>query len=162
MKIRTLAAACAALLSAGAFAADAPAGSAIVPVRQLVPYLEHRYEGQVIAVALDAGADKPAHYHVDLFYPSAGTAKLDVDAATLEIAARIAPTKEDGWASLPGATAFAATHVRGEVIAAEFDADGISPHYDVDIRLSGGDIARVTVDPRTRHIGWRTPPVLSN
>ena len=164
MKLSALAMTLTALWSAGALAA----GPSVeyrgnVSVREMVPYLESHYGGEVVAIALDASGDKAAHYHVDMFYPGAGTAKLDVDAATLEISGRGRPLAADGLTSLAGAAAFAATHVEGEVIAAEVDAiDGGAAHYDIDLRLSSGEIARLKVDSRTREIGWRKPPIVAD
>lgn len=48
------------------------------------------------------------------------------------------------------------------MLAAELDAvDGASPHYDVDVRLPGGQIARLKVDA-SGQLGWRTPPVIAD
>jgi uncharacterized membrane protein YkoI len=161
MKVTILATTLAMIWSAAALAIDASPGARLVPVREVVPHLESRYQGEVVAIALDAAGDKAAHYHVDLRYPDSGTAKIDVDAQTLEITARVQPQSEDGWTSLPGAAALAATLPRGEVIAAELDAiDSASPHYDVDVRLPGGEVARLKVDPKTQRLGWCTPPVV--
>ena len=163
MRSSVLAATLAMVWSAGALAADASLAARPVPVRDLVPYLESRYQGEVVAIALDAGGDKAAHYHVDLQYAGPAIAKIDVDATTLDIAARVHPLSEEGWTSLAGATALAATLLRGEVVAAQFDSiDGRVPHYDVDVRLTGGEIARLTVDPKTRQLGWRTPPIVTD
>jgi uncharacterized membrane protein YkoI len=164
MKLSIAAASSLAILgSVAAFAADTSPARQALPLRDVVPYLEAHYRGEVIAIALDASGDKAAHYHVDMRYPETGTAKLDVDAATLQIVARSQPLAEDGWTSLAGAAAFATTYVRGQVVAAELDAvDGAMPHYDIDVRLETGDIARLKVDPKTRQLGWRTPPVVAD
>jgi uncharacterized membrane protein YkoI len=125
--------------------------------------MEQRYGGQVVGITLDEGGDKAAHYHVDLRYPVAGTAKLDVDAATLAIDGRLQPLPDEQWTmSLAGAAAYAVTHLGGQVLAGELDAvEGASPHYDIDVRLVNGAIARVKVDPRATQIAWRTPPVVA-
>jgi hypothetical protein len=61
-----------------------------------------------------------------------------VDATTLEISGRDQPHSQDGWTSLAGAAALAATQLRGQVIAAEIDSiDGGSPHYDIGCALAG-------------------------
>jgi uncharacterized membrane protein YkoI len=163
MKVSMLATTFALLWSTGAFAANPSAAERPVPLREVVAHLESRNQGEVVAIALDAGGDKAAHYHADLPYPGAGTAKLDVDAATLEISAREQPYAENGWTSLAGAAAYAAIHLNGQVVAAAIDAvDGGSAHYDIDVRLADGEIARLKVDPRTRSLGWRTPPVITD
>lgn len=163
MKLSTLAMTLSVMWSAGAFAADASPAARPLSLRDAVSYMESRYQGEVVAIALDASGDKAAHYHVDMRYPDAGTAKLDVHAATLEISGRDQAHSQDGWTSLAGAAALAATHVRGQVIAAELDSiDGGSPHYDIDVRLPGGEIARLKIDPQTRQFGWRTPPIIAD
>jgi hypothetical protein len=49
------------------------------------------------------------------------------------------------------------------VIAAELDAiDDRTPHYDIDVRLPGGEIARLKIDLQTRQLGWRTPPIMAD
>jgi uncharacterized membrane protein YkoI len=161
MKLRPTSLATAVLLALGTLGTTAHAAGTL-PLRQIVPYLEARYEGEVVFVALDDAGDKPAHYHVDLRYPVAGIAKLDVDAATLDIAARVQPRPDTRWTtSLAGASAYAATQLGGQVLGAELDAaDGDAAHYDVDVRLPHGDIARLKVDPRTRELAWRSPPVV--
>jgi uncharacterized membrane protein YkoI len=162
MKLSMLATACAVMWSAGAVAANVPSAGALT-LRQMVAHMESQYQGEVVAIALDAGGDKAAHYHVDMRYPTAGMAKLDVDATTLEIASRVQPLSEVGWTSLPGATALAATQLRGQVIAAELDSiDGTTAHYDVDVRLPGGELARLKVDAKTQQLGWRTPPIMTH
>lgn len=96
MKLAPLAMTLVVMWSAGASAADASPGNSPVVVRDLVPYLESRYQGEVVAIALDASGDKAAHYHVDMRYRDAGTSKLDVDATTLEISGRDAPRWRNG------------------------------------------------------------------
>jgi len=163
MKAAVLATTLATIWSVGALAADASPASRLVPMRDLVPYLESRYQGEVVAVALDTGREEPAHYHVDMRYPESGIVKIDVDARTLGIAARVQPPSEHGWISLPGATALVSTLLDGQATAAELDStDGAAPHYDVDVRLASGDIARLTVDAKTQQLGWRTPPIVKD
>jgi len=162
MKLRTLAVSLTAVWSAGALAAGGWPANDAVPLRDVASRMESRYAGDVIAIALDASGDKRAHYHVDLYYPAAGIAKLDVDAATLDIASREQPLPVEGWTSLAGAAALAATQVRGQVISAELDSvQGEAPHYDVDVRVEGDRVARLKVDPLTRQLSWRTPPVVA-
>jgi uncharacterized membrane protein YkoI len=160
MNLRPTLLSAAMLLSVGAGGAHA-ADAAPIPLRQIVPYLEARYEGEVVAIALDDAGDKPAHYHVDLRYPASGIARLDVDAGTLELAPRVPPHPAEKWTtSLAGASAYAATQLGGQVLAAELDAaDGDAAHYDVDVRMADGRVARLKVDPRTRQLAWRSPPV---
>ena len=147
--------------SAAAFAADAPANP--LALRQVATYMEARYQGKVVAITIDNSGDKAAHYHVDLFYPEAGLAKLDVDASTLEISARTQPLQATAWSPLHVAAASAAAGLGGQVIAATLDSvDGADSHYDIDVRLPTGDIARLKVDPVTRQFGWRTPPVVAD
>ena len=161
MKLRMLAVTLTAMWSAGALAAGASAAKDAMPLRDVVTQMESRYAGDVVAIALDTSGDKPAHYHVDLYYAAAGTAKLDVDAASLDIASREQPLPEERWTSLAGAAALAGTYVRGQVISAELDSvSGEAPHYDIDVRVAPDRIARLKVDPVTRQISWRTPAIL--
>jgi uncharacterized membrane protein YkoI len=49
----------------------------------------------------------------------------------------------------------------GEVAAIHFDGSGDKrPHYDVDVRLPQGAIARLEVDPATLQIAWRNPAIV--
>ena len=161
MKLRTLAVTLTAMWSAGALAAGALQERDAMPLRDVVAQMESRYAGEVVAIALDTSGDKPAHYHVDLYYPAAGIAKLDVDAATLDVVSREQPLPAEGWTSLAGAAALAATQVRGQVVSAELDSvQGEATHYDVDVRVVGDRIARLKVDPLTRQLSWRTPAVV--
>lgn len=162
MKLSTLAMTLTVMGSAGAFAADALPAAQPLPLREMVSYMESHYRGEVVAIEMDASGDKAAHYHVDMRYPDAGTAKIDVHATTLAISGRDQPRSQDGWTSLAGAAALASTQLRGQVIAAELDSiDGSSPHYDIDVRLSGGEIARLKIAPQTRQFAWRTPPIMA-
>ncbi len=162
MKLAALGMTLSTLWSAAAFAADASTAAApVVPLRGAVAFMESRYHGEVVAAALDASGDKATHYHVDMRYPDSGIARLELDARTLDIASREQPRPSAGWTTLPGAAAAAAAQLDGQVLTAELDSvDGASPHYDVDVRLQGGEIARLKIDPRTQRMAWRTPPVL--
>jgi len=53
--------------------------------------------------------------------------------------------------------------VPGQLLVAEFDAaSGASAHYDIDVRLPHGAVARLKVDPATRQIGWRSPAIIND
>src|SRR5512143_3143227 len=149
------------LAAAGTTAAAAavPAG----PVRGLgltVATLEARYPGKVVAIALDDSGDRPAHYHVDMRFPASGVARIDVDAVTLTVASRDPAPLDPGAVSLVHAAALVMEAVPGDLLVAELDAtNGMPPHYDVDVRLPQGAIARLKVDPATRQIGWRSPAI---
>jgi hypothetical protein len=53
--------------------------------------------------------------------------------------------------------------VPGHVLVAEFDAaSGTPAHYDIDVRLPRGAVARLKVDPATRQIGWRSPAIVND
>lgn len=160
MKTFALAPIVGALWAASAIAASpSPASGELI---RTVAYLEQHYPGQVVAIALDTSGDKPAHYHVDMQFPDAGTAFLDVDAATREITSHDHAGASYDGATLSEAAALAGSQLRGRVIAAQLDTSGVAAHYDVDVRLPQGDVARLKVDPQTRALGWRTPPVISN
>ncbi len=162
MKIRTFAPALLALCSVAAFAADAPAGRAL-GLAEMVAAMESRYPGKVIAIALDTSGDKAAHYHVDMLFPRSGVVRADVDAVTLALASRDHASLETGSATLADATALVAQAVPGHVLVAEFDAaSGTPAHYDVDVRLPEGAVARLKVDPATRQIGWRSPAIIND
>lgn len=161
MMTRMFAFAAIVLASAAVAAAPSPAGETR-KLSDIVAHLESRYHGEVTAIALDASGDKPAHYHVDMLFRDSGVAKFDLDAATGSIASRDVARLAADSATLPEATAIVADHVRGEVIAAELDsAEGALAHYDIDVRLSQGAIARLKVDPATRQLGWRAPPIVT-
>ncbi|MCC7217015.1 MAG: PepSY domain-containing protein [Burkholderiales bacterium] len=147
------------LSSAGAFAATLPAGGPAIPLDEAVRALESRYPGKVVAIALDDSGDKAAHYHVDMRFPESGLARVDVDAATLEIGSRDAATPTLG---LLHAVARAASAVDAPLLAAHLDAaSGASAHYDVDVRLPDGWLGRLKVDAATGQIGWRTPAIVA-
>jgi uncharacterized membrane protein YkoI len=124
--------------------------------------MESRYPGKVAAIELDASGDKAAHYHVDMRFPKGGLEKLDVDAATLRIASREAAPTAAGSIPLLYAAAMVTAAIPGQMLLAELDAtNGAPPHYDVDVRLPQGAIARLKVDAVTRQIGWRTPAIIN-
>ena len=128
---------------------------------EMVAQMESRFAGEVVAIQFDGSGDKPAHYHVDMRFPESGLASLDVDALTLAIASRDPAPLAVGSATLAYAAALVSTYVPGQVTVAELDAfEGVAPHYDVDVRLPQGAIARLKVDPTTRQIAWRDPAVV--
>lgn len=160
MKLRTVALAAIALSSAAAIATTSANTERPLRLTEMVAHLESHYPGEVIAIAFDASGDKRAHYHVDMRFPASGLASVDVDAVTLAIASRDAAPLPAGSATLPWAAAFVSLNVPGEVLAAELDAaEGVTPHYDIDVRLPEGAIARLKVDPATRQIAWRDPAI---
>jgi uncharacterized membrane protein YkoI len=151
-----------AFASGTSFAANLSRSGAASDLAQTVSYLESRFPGEVIAIAIDDAGDKPAHYHVDMKLPS-GTGRWDVDAATRAISARPPAAPAKGAIPLAQAADYAASQLRGDVIAAYYDAtQGAREHYDVDVRLSTGAVARLKVDPASRELSWRTPPVTAN
>jgi uncharacterized membrane protein YkoI len=151
-----------AVVSATSFATDLSRSGTASELAQTVSYLETRFPGRVVAIAMDDAGDKPAHYHVDMKLPS-GTGRWDVDAATRAISARYPTAPADGAIALAEAADYAASQLRGDVIAAHYDAtQGAREHYDVDIRLSTGAIARLKVDPKSRELSWRTPAVTTD
>jgi hypothetical protein len=80
---------------------------------------------------------------------------------TRAIASRDPVSLPAGSAKLPYAAALVSVHVPGQVLIAELDAaEGVTPHYDVDVRLPEGSIARLKVDPVTRDITWREPAIV--
>ena len=87
MNIRLLAVAVTALCSGAALAQEPSMVARPARLAQAVAHMESRYQGEVVGISLDQGGDKAAHYHVDMRFPDTGIAKLDVDAATLEISA---------------------------------------------------------------------------
>lgn len=160
MELRSLLPALIGLASIIPAAADASQLAGRSRLAEIVAHLESRYPAEVIAIELDEGGDKPAHYHVDMKFPSSGLARLDIDAATIEMAARTSPSLTPGSASLAEATSLATQALPGEMIRAELDwIDATSPHYDIDVRLSTGSVARLKIDAATRAFAWRTPPV---
>lgn len=148
------------LAAAGTTAAAAStAAGPVAGLGETVALLEARYPGKVVAIALDDTGDRPAHYHVDLRFPASGMARLDVDAMTFEVASREPAPLDPGSASLVYAAALVMGAVPGDLLVAELDATNGVPHYDVDVRLPQGPVARLKVDPATRQIGWRSPAI---
>jgi uncharacterized membrane protein YkoI len=159
MKMHTLVFAALAAVSAVAVASGSASGTRALRVGEMVKHLESTYHGEVISIQLDASGDKRPHYHVDVRYPQ-GVARLDVDAVTREIWSR-ETTLPAGSATLSEITALVSMHLPGELLIAELDTGyGADPHYDVDVRLDGGQVARLKVDAATRSIGWRQPAVI--
>ena len=162
MHTRTLALALLAL-SSSALAANLPPTGRPLELVDVVATMESRYPAKVVAIQLDASGDKRAHYHVDLRFPGDGVAKLDVDASTLEVAAREASQLSPDSMPLVHAAALVMMAIPGQILTTELDAtNGVTPHYDVDVKLPQGAIARLKVDATTRQIGWRTPAIISD
>jgi uncharacterized membrane protein YkoI len=161
MKMHTLLFTALAAASASAAAASPAPEPRLVALGAMVAHLESTYKGKVTAIQLDAAGDKPAHYHVDIRFPQSGLARIDVDAVTRDISAHEARPLPPGSATLPEVTTLVGAQLPGEVTIAELDAaDGVEPHYDVDVRVPGGKIARLKIDALTRGIGWRQPAVI--
>jgi uncharacterized membrane protein YkoI len=160
MKVRTIALTALALSSAAAFAVTASPTERFLKLSEVVAQMESRYPGEVIAIQYDASGDKRAHYHVDMNFPKSGLAVLDVDAVTLAIASRSHAPLPVNAATLDHAASLVSSHVPGQVVVAQLDtSEGVAPHYDIDVRLPQGAIARLKVDPATRQIAWRTPSI---
>jgi uncharacterized membrane protein YkoI len=159
--LRPLAFTAIALSAVAAYATGPSSPTSSSTLARTVAHLESRYEGEVVAIQLDASGDKSPHYHVDMQFPESGIARVDVDAATLAIVGRSPEPLETGDATLAEVTALIAEHVPGQVASAELDTShGTLPHYDVDVRLPQGDMARLVIDAASRAIGWRTPAIL--
>lgn len=160
MKIRALALSAVALSSAAALAMTQTPADRPLKLAEVVAQMESRYPGEVVAIQLDTSGDKRAHYHVDMRFPESGLAVVDVDAATLAIASRHLTPLPAGAATLDHAASLVSGHVPGTVLVAQLDtSEGAAPHYDVDVRLPQGAIARFKVDPATRQIAWRNPAI---
>jgi hypothetical protein len=161
MKIRTLALTAIALSSAATSAVASVPADAPTKLATVVAHMEMRYPGEVVAIEFDGSGDKGPHYHVAMRFPESGMAHVDVDATTFAIASRDpAPTAERP-VSLAYAAALVGAYLSGEVVVAELDAFGsVAPHYDIDVRLAHGPIARLKVDPATRQIAWRNPALV--
>ena len=162
MLIRTLAFTLFAV-SSTAFAANPSPDGRTLELRKVAAQMESRYLGKVVAIELDTSGDKAAHYHVDVRFPDGGLEKLDVDAATLRTVSRDAAPLAAGSIPLLYAAAMVTAAIPGDVLVAELDTtNGVPPHYDVDVRLPQGAIARLKVDAATRQIGWRTPAIIND
>jgi len=164
MKTRLLVAALTAAWSVGGVAAETPSGDGFIPVRDAVAYVEAVYRGEVVAIELDAAGDKDAHYHVDLHYPGAIVAPLELDARSMEARVRHAQLGAQDGITLGDAAVLAVqTLGSGELIAVQLDAtDSNAVHYEVDVRLPAGQVARLKLDPRNGQLDWRSPPILGN
>ncbi|MEO8508199.1 MAG: hypothetical protein ABI593_11265, partial [Betaproteobacteria bacterium] len=163
MKIRSFAFTLMALSSATAFAATSSPIGHTLGLGETVARLETRYPGSVVAIEFDGSGDKAAHYHVDMLFPTSGLARLDVDAVTLEIASRESVPLAAGSAALVYAAALVTASIDGQMLGVNFDAsNGVPAHYDVDVRLPQGAIARLKVDAATREIGWRIPAIITD
>ena len=159
MKMHTLLFTALAAVSTAAVAAETT--SRPFHLGDIVTYMESTYGGEVTAIELDASGDKRPHYHVDLWYPRAGSAQVDVDAIDRKIVARDSEQLPAGSATLAEVAMLVSTQLPGQVTIAELDTDeGAAPHYDVDVRVDERRIARLKVDAVTRAIDWRRPPVV--
>jgi hypothetical protein len=126
----------------------------------MVAHLETTYPGEVIAIELDNSGDKPAHYHVDMRFPEAGIARVDVDATTFELASRDNARLPRGAANVGEVAGLVGTMMPGPVTVTALDSiDGVAPHYHVDVRLDHGT-AQLKVDPVTRAVTWREPAII--
>jgi uncharacterized membrane protein YkoI len=160
MKLQTLLFTALAAISANAVAAGAASDSRPFRLADMVAHMESTYYGEVTAIQFDGSGDKRPHYHVDLWYPQLGLVKFDVDAVSREIVVHETDSLPPGSATLSEVTALVATQVPGQLTIAELDTgEGAAPHYDVDVRLGNGKIARLKIDAATRSIGWRQPAV---
>ena len=161
MKIQTLVLAAVATVAATAVAAEPGPNPRPFRMSEIVSYMESICHGEVTAIQLDASGDKPPHYHVDIWYPDSGLARVDVDAASREMFAHDTGRLAPGSATLAEVATLMAAQLPGHLTIVELDTgDGAAPHYDVDARLGDGKIARLKVDAATRSIGWREPAVV--
>ncbi|HEX8013221.1 MAG TPA: hypothetical protein VF814_20225 [Casimicrobiaceae bacterium] len=161
MKMHTLLFTALAAFSATAAAAGPASDPRPLRLAEMVAHMESNYGGEVTAIQFDASGDKRPHYHVDLWYPQFGLVRYDVDAVSRGISAHDTGDLPPGSATLSEVTTLVATQLPGQLTVAELDTgDGASPHYDVDVRVAGGKIARLKVDAATRSIGWRQPAVV--
>jgi uncharacterized membrane protein YkoI len=66
-----------------------------------------------------------------------------------------------GPATLSEVTALMGAQLPGQLTYAELDTgDGAPVHYDVDVRILSGKVARLKVDAATPSIGWREPAIV--
>lgn len=160
--IRTVLLGFVAFSSVAVMANEAASSSRPRKLADVVAYIEASYPAEVVAVELDPAGDKPAHYHVEMRFPRNVPVALDVDAATLDVVSREPVMLPTASASMHDALMLVAAHLPGTVTFAVLDAvDGTRVHYDVDVRLPRGDIARVKIDAATREIGWRKPAIVA-
>jgi hypothetical protein len=163
MKIRTLVLALIGVSSATAFATGMSQTGRPATLAEMVAHMESKYPGQVAAIQYDASGAKGPHFHVDMRFAASGLARVDVDAVTRRITSRDASPLPAGSVTLSEAAALIGAQLPGQVIVAELDsALGMSPHYDVDVRLPQGGVAQLTMDPATRQIAWRDPAILAD
>jgi len=164
MNIHTLAFAMIALSAPLVSAATAAPTSRTAELGEAIVRLETRYHpGKIVAIELDASGDKAAHYHVDMSFPESGLALLDVDAVKLEAVSRESAALEAGSMTLAEVATLLTTAIPGQMLVATLDTSYAVPaHYDVDVRLPHGPIARLKVDATTREIGWRTPAIVND
>lgn len=153
-------------LMLGALIAAPMLASAATPMSlsEAVALIQSQFPGVVVAAELDATGDKPLHYHVDVRFAHGATTRLEVDATSRRIAARL-PADElpAGAMTMADALAYVATKLPGPVLLAELDgSDGRAPHYHVDVRLQTGKVAHLRIDPVTRQIAWRNIASLDN
>jgi hypothetical protein len=77
---------------------------------------------------------------------------------------RAAPMARMGDAtdtSLLRATALVASNVNAPVVKAELQASpAAAPRYDIDVRLPGNAMGRLSVAPGNGEIAWRSPAVM--
>jgi uncharacterized membrane protein YkoI len=162
MKIRTLALTAIAFSSAAAFAMSPSSADPTIKLADVVEQLEALYPGEVTAIQLDASGDKPAHYHVDMRFPASGLARVDVDALTFALSSHDSEPLAVGSPTLAETVAWVASQLPGRVTAAQLDSTyDVPPHYDIDVRLPDGNVARVKLDPQTRQIAWRNPAIVA-
>ena len=145
-----------------ASAGSAAASASTYRIAQAVYAMEARYPGTVELIELDDAGDRPAHYHVDMRFPDRGVARLDVDAATLDIASRETTPALSPGVPLLHVVAVVTTAIQdGRIVATRLDfANGAPAHYDVDVALGNGALARLKVDAAPGGIGWRTPAIM--
>jgi uncharacterized membrane protein YkoI len=161
MKIRTVALTAIALSAATTFAMASPPEGQPLKLAEVVANMESHYLAEVVAIQFDGSGDKRPHYNVDMRFPEGTLARLDIDAVTLAMASRDVTPLTAGSATLAYAAALIASQIPGQVIVAELDAfEGAAPHYDVDVRLPQGAVARLKVDPATLQIAWRNPAII--
>lgn len=161
MKIRSMLFVAIALSVVSGAVAASTAGDRPYQLSEVVARLEAQFPGEVAAIEYDASGDKRPHYHVDMRFAANEVVSVDVDAQTLAIASRDVASMPFGAATLPEVVAMVADQLSGQVTRAGLDsASGVPIHYDVDVRLRSGAVARVKVDPQSRQIGWRNPAIL--
>ena len=163
MKIRTLALALTSLASAAVFAAAPSAAGAVPAIGETVAQLESRYPGKVVAIASTLRATRPrittstcgsrgAGWRGWTWTPRRSRSRR-ANARRSRPGPQRSPTPRLCWRAA----------VPGEILVAELDAaTGAAPHYDVDVRLPEGAVARLKVDSATRRIDWRMPAIITD